>query len=115
MKNDPQIERMTWDAIEEISDSPEWAKMVIRLANKYYVASRRYDDADRRFTEVIKPLLGKYEIDDCVDLIKGIQGNDQTWGRGRAGDDHKGLQDHVLALDPKFDFSAYKVFTRLTC
>ena len=111
-KDYPQIERVTWDAIEEISDSPEWAKMVIRLANKYYVASGSYNGADRRFTEVIKPLLDKYELDDCVDLIEGIQGNDQTWSRGRAGDDHKVLRDRVLALDPKFDFSSYKVFTR---
>ena len=111
-KDCPQIERVTWDAIEEISDSPEWVRMVIRLANKYYVASGSYNGADRRFTEVIKPLLERYELDDCVDLIEGIQGNDQTWGRGRAGDDHKDLRDHVLALDPKFDFSAYKVFTR---
>ncbi len=86
--------------------------MVIHLANKYYVASSSYNSADRRFTEVIKPLLGKYELDDCVDLIEGIQGNDQTWGRGRAGDDHKELRDHVIALNPKFEFSEYKVFTR---
>ena len=111
-KDYPQIGRETWDDIEEISDSPEWAKMVIRLANKYYVSSGSYNSADRRFTEVIKPLLGRYEIDDCVDLIEGIQGNDQTWSRGRAGDDHRSLRDRVLALDPTFDFSAYKVFTR---
>lgn len=111
-KDFPQIERVTWDAIEQISDSPEWAKMVIRLANKYYIASRSYDGADRRFKEVIKPLLDRYEIGDCVDLIEGIQGNDQTWSRDRAGDDHRVLRDRLLALDPKFDFSAYKVFTR---
>ena len=103
---------MTWDAIEEISDSPEWAKLVIRLANKYYVASRSFNGADRRFTEVIKPLLDTYEIDDCIDLIEGIQGNDQTRSRGRAGDDHRALRERVLELDPKFDFSAYKIFTR---
>lgn len=109
-KDYPQIERVTWDAIEEISDSPEWAKMTIRLANKYYVASRSYNCADRRFTEVIKPMLGKYELDDCIDLIEGIQSNDQTWGRGRAGDDHNSLLDYVLTLDPKFDFHSYKAF-----
>jgi hypothetical protein len=108
----PQIDRVTWDVIEKISDSSEWAKTVIYLANKYYVASRSYNCADRRFTEVIKPLLEKYELDDCVDLIEGIQGNDQTRSRGRAGDDHGALRDRVLALDPKFDLTAYKVFTR---
>lgn len=103
---------MTWDAIEEISDSLEWAKMVIRLANKYYVASGSYNVADRRFTDVIGPLLDKYESDDCVDLIEGIQGNDQTWSRSRASDDHGLVRVKLLALEPNFDFSAYKVFTR---
>ena len=108
----PQIDLATWEVIEDISDSPEWSKMVIRLANKYYVASGNYNAADRRFTEVIHPKLDRYALDDCIDLIEGIQGNDQTWGRGRAGDDHKELRDRVLSLDPGFDFTAYKVFTR---
>ena len=68
--------------------------------------------ADRRFTEVIKPLLDRCELDDCIYLIEGIQGNDQTWSRGRAGDDHRALRKHVLEIDPKFDFSAYEIFTR---
>lgn len=111
-KDSPQIERVTWDAIEEISDSAEWTKTVIRLANKYYVASKSFNGADRRFTELIRPLLDKYELDDCVDLIEGIQGNDQTWSRGRARDDHRLLRDRVFTIDPKFDFSPYDVFVR---
>jgi hypothetical protein len=111
-KDHPQIDRMTWDAIEGISDSPEWTKLVIRLANKYYVASGSYNGADRRFTDAIKPLLDRYEIDDCVDLVEGIQGNDQTRSRGRAGNDHRALRDRVLELDPNFDFSGFKVFIR---
>ena len=109
-KDYPQIERVTWDAVEEISDSPEWAKMVICLANKFYVASGSYNSADRRFAEVIRPNLDRYELDDCIDLIEGIQGNDQTYGRGRSCDDHKTLRERVLELDPKFDFTAYKTF-----
>jgi hypothetical protein len=111
-KDYPQIDRVTWDAIEEVSDSPEWAKIAIRLANKYYVASGSYNGADRRFTEVIRPNLDRYELDDCIDLIVGIQDNDQTYGRGRASDDHKDLRERVLELDPKFDFAAYKTFIR---
>ncbi|MCW8174306.1 hypothetical protein [Verminephrobacter aporrectodeae] len=103
----PKIECVTWTALKELSDSPEWAKSVIRLANKYYVASKSFDFADRRFPEVIKPLLDKYEIDDCVDLIQGVQGNYQTWGRWRAASDHRELRDRMLALDANFDFSPY--------
>ncbi len=108
----PQIDRATWNDLLLISDSHDWARLLLRLASKYYVVSTNYDTADRRFDEAIRPLLKYYEIDDCINLIDGIQGNGQTWSRGRAGDDHRVLRDHVLALDPKFDFSAYKVFTR---
>lgn len=75
-RNDyPRIDRETWDAIDVLSDSPEWDKIVIRLANKYYVASRGYNTADGRFTEAISPLLKSYALDDCIDLIGGIQNN----------------------------------------
>lgn len=111
-KDYPQIDTLTWEAVEEVSDSPEWAKMVIRLGNKYYVASGGYNAADRRFNEVIRPNLDRYELDDCIDLIEGIQGNDQTYGRGRAGDDHRALRQRVLELDSKFDFATYKTFIR---
>ena len=110
-KDCPQIERVTWDAIEAISDSPEWAKMVIRLANKYYLASANFNAADKRFSTVIKPLLNTYAIDDCVDLIVGIEAKRQTRERSRAIVDHKELKSHVLVLDHDFDFSKYKLFT----
>lgn len=111
-KDYPQIERVTWDAIEEISDSPEWSKMVIRLVSKYYVASGNYNAADRRFTEVIRPLLGRYAIDDCIDLIEGIQGNGQTWERGRARGDHRDLRARAIQLDPTFNAAQYAVFNQ---
>jgi hypothetical protein len=108
----PDIDLPTWEFTEELSDSPEWERLVIRLANKYYVASRNFNAADRRFTEVIRPNLDRYQLDDCIDLIEGIQRNDQTYGRGRARDDHQALRERVLELDPKFDFSGYKNFVR---
>lgn len=108
----PQIEQATWEAMAEFSDSPEWSKMLIRLANKYYVASLSYNTADRRFSEVIGPNLGRYALDDCIDLVEGIQGNNQTWGRGRAGTDHNDVRSRVIELDPGFDFSQYPTFVR---
>lgn len=108
----PQIDQATWDDMAEFSESAEWARMLIRLANKYYVASGNYNAADRRFSEVIRPHLDRYALDDCIDLIEGIQSNGQTYGRGRAGDDHGALRERVLELDPKFDFSDYKTFVR---
>jgi hypothetical protein len=111
-KDYPQIESLTWAAIAEVSDSPEWTKMVIRLANRYYVSSAGYNSADRRFTEVISPSLKSYALDDCIDLIEGIQGNDQTWGRGRAQADHREVRARALELDPAFNAAQYAVFNR---
>ena len=108
----PQIDRATWEALFDISDSPEWAKHVVHLASKYYVASRGYDTADRRFSEVIRPLLDRYEIDDCINLIEGIQGNGQTWERGRAYTDHRELRAKATELDATFVPEHYAVFNR---
>lgn len=108
----PQIDRDTWDAIEELSDSPEWARTVILLEGKYYVASRSYNAADQRFAEVIRPALERYSLDDCITLIEGIQGNGQTWERGRARTDHLLLRARATALDPAFNAAQYTEFNR---
>ncbi|MBE7527971.1 MAG: hypothetical protein HS120_10990 [Burkholderiales bacterium] len=106
----PQIDQGTWESLRDLSDSPEWAKALIRMANKYYVASRSYNAADQRFSEVIRPALDRYAIDDCIDLIEGIQGNSQTWERGRARGDHRLLRARAVELDPQFDSKQYTVF-----
>jgi hypothetical protein len=106
----PNIDRSTWDAIGEISDSAEWAKQIIRLSNKYYMASQNYDDADTRFDQAICPKLTCYELDDCIDLIEGIEGNSQTFDRRRARSDHGKILARVLELDPSFDSKAFPNF-----
>lgn len=110
--DNPQIDRATWDSIGEISDSAEWGKQVIRLSNKYYVASGNYNTADCRFGEAIRPQLTRYELDDCIDLIEGIQGNGQTWERGRAQTDHREVRARALEIDPAFNPALYAVFNR---
>ena len=106
----PKINTEMWNAIGSLSDSSEWEKTVIRLANRYYISSGGYDTADRRFTEVIAPMLKNYDFDDCVELIEGIQGNSETWGRRRARRDHSEVRGRALELDPTFDCSKYAVF-----
>lgn len=63
----PQIDQESWESLRDLSESSEWAKELIRLANKYYVVSWNYDTADQRFSAVIRPHLDQYEIDDCND------------------------------------------------
>ena len=109
-KSSPKIDSVMWSAIGALSESSEWEKTVIRLANKYYVSSGGFDTADRRFTEAISPMLKNYDLDDCLKLIEGIQGNSETWGRRRARGDHREVRGRALELDPAFDASRYAVF-----
>lgn len=108
----PQIDQEIWECLEGLSDSPEWAQSMIQLANRYYAASGSYAIADRRFAEVIRPALSRYTIDDCIDLIERIQGNNQTSDRGRARVDHRLLRTRALELDPEFDPARYAVFNQ---
>jgi len=106
----PQIDQGTWEYLRDLSDSPEWTKASIQLANKYYATSKNYNDADQRFAEVIRPAIDRYALDDCIDLIVGIQNNDQTYDRWRARRDHQLLCDRAVELDPQFDSKQYTVF-----
>lgn len=108
----PDIGRDTWDALREISDSPEWEKAVVRLAGAYYVASSNYDDADKRFNEAVRPLLPASDLDDCFDLIRGIETNGQTWERRGAYRDHRELRARALEINPAADLTEYRVFNR---
>lgn len=105
-----EIDRDTWAEFKAISGSPEWSKSVIRLANKNYGLSSSFDEAKQRFNDTIRPLLQEYKIDDCIDLIKRIDKNNLTWGRGLADTDHHELRSRVLDLDPNFDFSPHDGF-----
>lgn len=82
----------------------------MRLASSYYVKSTSYDDADKRFNETVRPLLPKFDLDDCIELIQGIEQNGQTWERRSARIDHRELRSRVLELNPRADLSAYEVF-----
>ena len=109
VNDNPDIDKGLWEDIRRLSDSPEWMKTVIRLANKYYVTSPNYNSADRRFQDAIAPNLRLYKLDDCEDLIAGICRNDQTYNRWLSKRDHQALYEAVLNLDEGFDFSSYSL------
>lgn len=108
----PEIGRETWDGLREISDSPEWATTVVRLASAYYVASPSYDDADKRFNEAVRPLLPSFTLDDCIQLIRGIETNGQTWERRSAYKDHRELRARALEINSAADLTEYRDFNR---
>ena len=109
-EEDPEIEGVVWGKLMSVSDSVEWTKNVVCLANIYYAKSGYYDAADKRFAEAIKPLLEKYDRKDIVDLMQKISENDQTYGRRLAQTDHKLIASRMRSLDPSFDFTKFKAF-----
>lgn len=106
------INSIEWKGLLELSDSPEWSKHVIRLCNSYYGASFNYNTADKRFSEVIRPKLDQYDINDCIDLIKKSEENKQTYERWRAGQDHQLVIDRATEVSPGFDYKKYENFIK---
>jgi hypothetical protein len=104
------IEENSWKILSSLSESHEWSKHVIQLGNSYYGASEKFDTADKRFAEVIRPKLDQYDINDCIDLIDKSEENNQTYGRGRAAKDHQLVIDRVNKVSPGFDCTKYKKF-----
>ena len=109
-KEPPDIDRKIWDALREISDSSEWDRTLVRLASGYYVASINYDSADKRFNEAVRPLLPMFDLNGCIDLIRGIETNGQTWERRGAYKDHGDLRIRALEIDSSVDLTEYRVF-----
>ena len=109
-KEPPDIDRKIWDALREISDSSEWDRTLVRLASGYYVASINYDSADKRFNEAVRPLLPMFDLNGCIDLIRGIETNGQTWERRGAYKDHGDLRIRALEIDSSIDLTEYRVF-----
>lgn len=107
-----EIDATTWNGLLGLSEYPEWPRHVIRIGNSYYGASSSYNTADKRFSEVIRPKLDQYDIDDCVDLIEKSEKNNQTYSRGRAANDHKQVIDRATEVSPGFDYTKYENFIK---
>ncbi len=62
--------------------------------------------------EAIRPILLAFDMDDCVELIRGIETNGQPWERRAAYTDHRELRARALEIDPAFNPALYTVLNR---
>ena len=60
----------------------------------------------------VRPRLPTFDLDDCIELIRGIETNGQTWERRGAYTDHRELRARALEIDPAFNPAQYAVFNR---
>lgn len=71
---------------------------VFSIGTKIYCGSGVFDTADSNFARFIDPYITEYDHDRLVELLLGIEGNNQTYWRGRAQIDHPKIAARAQAL-----------------
>lgn len=105
-----KLDEATWLALLKTAEAENEIEDALRIAVKIYGGSGSFDAADRRFTSYIEPSLAKFTKPTMVELLEQIEGNSQTYSRGRAAFDHPQIRDAAEAL--KIDTTTYKSFTK---
>ncbi|MFS2187163.1 hypothetical protein ACCC92_10850 [Mucilaginibacter sp. Mucisp84] len=77
---------------------------------KMFGSSPGYDTADKRFSDLIEPLLDEFDLNELKLLVEAVNGNSQVYGRRRARTDNQYIKDRVLELEPTFSFGSYQNF-----
>jgi hypothetical protein len=77
-----------------------------------YTLASCFDTADLAFARILKPRLSTLSSKELAELLSGIEGNDQTYNRNRAWEDHLLIQERIeQVIGPDFDATAYPHFT----
>lgn len=80
------------------------------LVTRAYATSPNYDSADHRF-RLLALVIEKVTADQLVECLRGIEQNNQTYGRGRARLDHVELRAACeKVLGAGFDYSPFPRF-----
>lgn len=105
----PDFDENQIKKLRSLYDSDEWDNLFCKLISTYYGSSTSYNEADRKFYNLIS-YIDMFDEDCFRFLLQKIEDNNQTWGRGRARIDHLDLKNKILATIPNFDFTPYPNF-----
>lgn len=105
----PDFDENQIKKLHSLYDSDEWDNLFCKLISTYYGSSTSYNEADRKFYNLIS-YIDMFDEDCFRFLLQKIEDNNQTWGRGRARIDHLDLKNKILATIPNFDFTPYPNF-----
>jgi hypothetical protein len=110
---DDSITGKTWEKLLALDYENTIDKKLKKIAIKMYIKSSSYSTADKFFDRFIEPIMNQFDEDEFVELIQEIEGNSQTYERGKAIRDHAQLikvcEDKLPA---DFDESKYANFFR---
>lgn len=85
---------------------------VFSIAIKIYTNSTGFNSADSSFARFIAPYINDFNKERLVELVAGIEKNDQTYYRNKAKADHKSIKSRIdlignINLDTYVNFQQY--------
>jgi hypothetical protein len=98
----------SWKSITALAEENNCFDIAKKIAILSYVKSMNFNTADIFFERFIEPNLNSFTADELIELLEGIDSNEQTYNRKAAAYDHMKLRhscNKVLSED--FDFSKY--------
>lgn len=107
----PRLSMAAWRDLVGIGREAGRLQETLKIGIAQYTASRSYDSADARFSQYIAPFVQEFTAESIAMLLDGIEGNQETWGRGRARTDHVSVHDVATQVLPAgFDGKKYPKF-----
>ncbi|MGE8454897.1 MAG: hypothetical protein ACN6OP_30670 [Pseudomonadales bacterium] len=106
-----QLEKLSdesWQALLAKADQGNLRQEALRIAIRIYCASGAFSTADSTFARFIRPHAAEFDIERMTELLAGIEGNNQTYWRGRAKTDHALLKSRAEELG--IDLAPYPNF-----
>lgn len=116
-----KVSALPYAQLRELSDD-NWKKLIAKgaeagqlqqvygLGVKIYCGSLAFDSADSHFARFISPHIAEFDIERLTQILIGIEGNNQTYWRGRATIDHPRIAERTAAVGG-IDLTAYPHFT----
>lgn len=101
-----QLTALEYTKLRELTDE-SWEMLVTKaavhgllqqifgIAVKVYTGSGGFNIADIHFTRFIAPHIAQFDRATVVELLNGIEGNNQTYRRGRSRIDHASIAERV--------------------
>lgn len=86
---------------------------VINISIEFHTNSTNYDEADYTFTQLVEPIIEYYKKEDIVQLIEGIERNDQTYNRRDASNNYKKIFEYIIKNNFDIDVEKYSRFNSI--
>jgi hypothetical protein len=116
-----KILALPYAQLRELSDE-NWKKLIAKgteagqvqqvygVGAKIYCGSLAFDSADSHFARFIGPHIAEFDSERLKQILAGIEGNNQTYWRGRAAIDHPKIAERIAVVG-NIDLAAYPHFT----